>query len=99
MMPPGREDARRMPTTARPAIHPDDPLPPYGLALLDDHLTDMYATSPAESVHALDPAALVRPGLTFWTARDADGTLLGCAALMELGPNDGELKSMRTADA
>src|SRR5690349_12207777 len=59
----------------------------------------MYATSPAESVHALDPTALVAPGITFWTARDADGALLGCAALMLLGTDDAELKSMRTANA
>jgi putative acetyltransferase len=88
-----------MPPPARPVIGPDDPHRPDVLALLDEHLSDMYATSPAESVHALDPAALVGPGLTFWTARDGDGTLLGCAALKELGPTDGELKSMRTADA
>lgn len=88
-----------MATTARLAIDRDDPHRPDVLALLDEHLTDMYATSPPESVHALDPAALVGPGLTFWTARDPDGTLLGCAALKELGPTDGELKSMRTAEA
>src|SRR4051794_14794836 len=99
MMPPRREDALRMPTPAGPAIQPDAPLRADVRALLDEHLADMYATSPAESVHALDPRALVGPGLAFWTARDADGTLLGCAALKELGPTDGELKSMRTADA
>ncbi|MFD2795338.1 GNAT family N-acetyltransferase [Promicromonospora vindobonensis] len=81
--------------------------------LLDEHLTDMYATSPAESVHALDHSALLAPTITFWTARDAD-TLLGCGALSELGPpppdgtmagtgtrqdefRQGEIKSMRTA--
>ncbi len=30
----------------------------------------MYATSPPESVHALDPAALSGPGISFWTARE-----------------------------
>ena len=30
------------------------------LALLEEHLKDMYATSPAESVHALDVDALKR---------------------------------------
>ena len=69
------------------------------LALLGEHLADMYATTPAESVHALDPSALAAPGLTFWTARDAGGVLLGCVALKELSPSDGELKSMRTATA
>ncbi|MFD6141030.1 GNAT family N-acetyltransferase [Promicromonospora sp. NPDC060271] len=70
--------------------------------LLDEHLTDMFATSPAESVHALDHSALLAPTITFWTARDDDGTLLGCGALNRLdtpadtGPH-GEIKSMRTA--
>ncbi|MCP2265378.1 GNAT family N-acetyltransferase [Promicromonospora thailandica] len=69
--------------------------------LLDEHLTDMYATSPAESVHALDHTALLAATVTFWTARDDDGVLLGCGALSELsGAGDvphGEIKSMRTA--
>ncbi|NNH08590.1 GNAT family N-acetyltransferase [Cellulomonas fimi] len=56
----------------------------------------MYATSPPESVHALDPASLTDPAVTFWTARDARGALLGCVAVKELSPADGELKSMRT---
>jgi putative acetyltransferase len=80
-------------------ITPDDPTAPDVLALLGEHLADMYATSPAESVHALDPSALAAPGISFWTARDAVGALLGCAALKELGPADGELKSMRTTTA
>lgn len=73
--------------------------------LLEEHLADMYATSPAESVHALDHSALLAPTLTFWTARDDDGALLGCGALSELaaGPgvpaSHGEIKSMRTATA
>ncbi len=74
-------------------------------ALLDEHLADMYATSPPESVHALDHTALLAPSVTFVTAREADGTLLGCGALSELAattvhaPGEGELKSMRTARA
>jgi putative acetyltransferase len=72
-------------------------------ALLDEHLADMYATSPPESVHALDHTALLAPSVTFLTAREPDGTLLGCGALSELPPPTtagrgvGELKSMRTA--
>ena len=75
----------------------DDPTRDDVLHLLGEHLADMVATSPPESVHALDPSALAAPGITFWTARDDSGVLLGCAALKELGPTDGELKSMRTA--
>ncbi|WP_163543575.1 GNAT family N-acetyltransferase [Occultella kanbiaonis] len=79
-------------------------------ALLAEHLTDMFATSPADSVHALDHEALAADGVAFLSARAPDGTLLGCGALVELeatSPRDeggtraghGELKSMRTAPA
>jgi putative acetyltransferase len=77
-------------------IGTDDPLRDDVLRLLDEHLTDMRATSPPESVHALDPSALTGPGLTFWTLRDGD-LLLGCAALKELDARHAEIKSMRTA--
>jgi len=63
--------------------------------LLDEHLADMFATSPAESVHALDHSALAAPEIVFWTARE-DGVLLGCGALKQLTPTEGEIKSMRT---
>jgi putative acetyltransferase len=68
------------------------------LQLLGEHLADMHATSPPESVHALDPAALAGPGISFWTARE-NTRLLGCAALKHLAPGDAEIKSMRTANA
>lgn len=79
-------------------IDVDDPWRADVLVLLEEHLADMYATSPPESVHALDPGSLAVPGLTFWTLRE-DGALLGCAALKELEPGHGEVKSMRTATA
>jgi putative acetyltransferase len=77
-------------------ISVDDPLRDDVLLLLEEHLADMRATSPPESVHALDPSELVGPGLTFWTLRD-EGALLGCAALKELDAGHAEIKSMRTA--
>lgn len=73
----------------------DDPTRPDVTALLAEHLADMFATSPADSVHALDVAALQAPGVSFWTAR-RDEVLLGCAAMKELDPSHGEVKSMRT---
>jgi len=79
-------------------IGTDDPLRDDVLRLLEEHLADMRATSPPESVHALDPTELTGPGLTFWTLRDGD-LLLGCAALKELEPGHAEIKSMRTAAA
>ena len=68
-------------------------------ALLDEHLRSMHALSPPESVHALDLAKLRQPGISFWTAWDDDGALVGCGALKELDPRHGEIKSMRTPEA
>ena len=65
------------------------------IRLLTDHLTDMFATSPAESVHALDVSGLSVPEVAFWTIADGD-ELVGCVALKELDAEHGELKSMRT---
>ncbi|CCN49302.1 putative Acyl-CoA N-acyltransferase [Vibrio nigripulchritudo MADA3029] len=65
------------------------------VALLNEHLEDMYATSPPESVHALDLDALKKPDITFWSAWD-EGELLGCAALKQLDETHAEIKSMRT---
>ena len=73
---------------SRPAIH----------ALLDEHLQSMFRLSPPESVHALDLDRLRRPGITFWSAWDGP-VLAGCAALKELDPTHGEIKSMRTPQA
>ena len=82
-------------------IDRDDPARADIRELLSEHLADMYATSPAESVHALDHSALSAPSVTFWSARE-DGSLLGCGALKLLVPPagpavTGEIKSMRTA--
>jgi putative acetyltransferase len=71
---------------SRPAIH----------ALLQEHLQDMRALSPPESVHALDLDGLRKPEVTFWTAW-ANGELQGCGALKELDARHAEIKSMRTA--
>lgn len=76
----------------------DDLSRPEVLALLDEHLEDMYATSPPESVHALDVDALRAPDVTFWSIWEG-GAILGCGALKELDPEHGEIKSMRTARA
>lgn len=66
------------------------------MALLEEHLRDMHATSPPESIHALDLDGLRRPEISFWTLWDA-GVLAGCAALKTLDVTWGEIKSMRTA--
>lgn len=76
----------------------DDLSGPDVLALLAEHLRDMRATSPPESVHALDIDGLRDPAVTVWSVRDGD-ELLAIGALAELEPGHGELKSMRTAAA
>jgi putative acetyltransferase len=74
----------------------EDPAVADVRALLEEHLADMYSVSPPESVHALDLERLRVPAVTFWTVRE-NGTLLGCGALYEQSPGEGEIKSMRTA--
>ena len=84
--------------TAGIRIERDDPGRADVQRLLAGHLADMFATSPAESDHALAPSALSAPGNTFWTARDG-AEILGCGALKKIGPGEGEIKSMRTPNA
>ena len=67
-------------------------------ALLNEHLQNMHALSPPESVHALDLDKLRQPEITFWTAWEGP-QLLGCSALKELDGAHGEVKSMRTPQA
>jgi putative acetyltransferase len=76
----------------------DDLCGPEIAKLLTEHLAAMVRNSPPQCVHALDLAALRAPDITFWTAW-SNSTLLGCAALKELDPTHGEIKSMRTAEA
>jgi putative acetyltransferase len=77
-------------------IEIDDLTHPKVAALLQTHLDDMYATSPAESVHALDLEKLRKPDIVFWTAWQQH-ELLGCGALKTLSIQHAEIKSMRTA--
>ena len=79
-------------------IEPDDPSRPDVLALLEEHLKNMYELSPPESVHALDVSKLQGPDITFWTVREGS-LLLGCGALKEIDSTHGEVKSMRTPTA
>jgi putative acetyltransferase len=79
-------------------IKVDDLSGPEIRALLQEHLEHMHAMSPPESVHALDIDGLRRADITFWTAWDGTA-LLGCGALRELDPAQGEIKSMRTSRA
>ncbi|MBZ9611855.1 GNAT family N-acetyltransferase [Rheinheimera maricola] len=68
------------------------------ISLLQEHLADMYATSPPESVHALDITALKASNIRFFSAW-LDGELAGCVAIKALDSGLAELKSMRTTKA
>ena len=76
-------------------IEVDDLSRPQVLALLEEHLRNMYEITPPEFVFAFDANKLKAADVTFWTAWDGD-SLLGCAALKELSATEGEIKSMRT---
>lgn len=78
-------------------IRIDDLTSPEIAELLNEHLHDMYATSPPESVHALDLGKLRKPEITFWSVWD-NNVLVGCGAIKELDPTHAEIKSMRSAN-
>ncbi|HTV77091.1 MAG TPA: GNAT family N-acetyltransferase [Steroidobacteraceae bacterium] len=78
-------------------IEVDDLTRPQIHALLNEHLQNMYAITPRESVHALDLARLRAPEITFWSVWDGP-ELAGCGALKELDARHGEVKSMRTPE-
>jgi len=64
--------------------------------LLEEHMSDMLATSPPGSIHALDHVALKSPEFTFFSGWEGP-QLLGCVALKRLNSKHVELKSMRTS--
>lgn len=66
--------------------------------LIAEHLGDMFATTPPESVHALGLEGLEEEGVSVWSAWDA-GTLLGVVALSAIDERHAEIKSMRTTRA
>lgn len=88
-------------------VRPGDLTDPRVRALLEDHIADMYATSPPASVFTLGLDELADSGIhlvTVWEpgASSADDVVLDCGALRrfaEKGRSAGELKSMRTAEA
>src|SRR5205823_2620624 len=79
-------------------IRADDLRGPDVIGLLQAHLEYCRASSPPESVHALDLDGLRARNVTFWSIWDRH-QLLGCGALKELDPRHGEVKSMHTRAA
>ena len=84
-----------MSTGAAPDIRIDDLLHPGTQDLLRLHLQAMQHHSPPGHVHALDLSGLRAATITVWTAW-RDNRPVGMAALKQLDPTSGELKSMRT---
>ncbi|CAN5121859.1 GNAT family N-acetyltransferase [soil metagenome] len=79
-------------------ILPGDLDDPRIIALLATHVAGARAGMPRESAHALDVSGLKASDLVLWAAWDGD-TLAGVGALRAMGPAEGEIKSMHTAQA
>jgi putative acetyltransferase len=79
-------------------IKVDDLTRPQVAALVDLHLREAHANSPACQVFALDSSGLRHADVTLWTAWDGE-ELLGMGALKPVDPGHGEIKSMRIAPA
>lgn len=80
-------------------IRLDDLSDPRVVAFLHEHLADMHAVSPPESVHALDVDRLRQPDIRFftqWLGEGEGALLVGTGAIKRLDATHGELKSMRT---
>ncbi|QDZ07781.1 GNAT family N-acetyltransferase [Sphingomonas panacisoli] len=77
-------------------IERDDLSRPEVEMLVEYHLREMHAHSPACHVFALDSSGLRHADVTVWTVWD-DAALLGMGAMKHLDDQHGELKSMRTA--
>jgi putative acetyltransferase len=67
--------------------------------LLALHHAEMTAGSPPDACHVLAVDGLRDQAVRTFAVRDGDGTLLGVGALKALEPENGEVKSMRTAPA
>lgn len=76
-------------------IRPDDLSSEATRTLLRLHLSGMHASSPPGHVFALDLSGLQAPDVTVWSAWLGD-EICGIGALKQLGPLQGEVKSMRT---
>lgn len=69
---------------------------PQVVALITLHQAEARAATPQDNAHAMGAEALRHPDISVWTMWDG-AALLGIAALRQLSPDHGEIKSMRTA--
>jgi putative acetyltransferase len=74
-------------------IRRDRSVSPQVLPLLRRHLDLMHASSPPESVHALDPAELDTADVAFFTLREGEA-VLGMGAVKRIDAGHAEIKSM-----
>ena len=68
------------------------------IALLEEHIDDMYRASPPESVHTLDLDSLRGDDVSFWVIWQNNNPI-GCVALQEHAGTWAEIKSMRSANS
>lgn len=80
-----------------PLIHEISPTDPSILPLIERHLTLMYASSPACSIHAMDAASLDGAGVRFFAISEG-GEPVAMGALKRLSGDHGELKSMHVRE-
>jgi putative acetyltransferase len=74
-------------------INTESPNQPEVVAMLERLDAYHAALYPAESNHLMDIASLMRDDVLFLVARDIDGTVAGCGALVNRG-GYGEVKRM-----
>ncbi|GLQ52544.1 GNAT family N-acetyltransferase [Dyella flava] len=77
-------------------IIPGDLHDPRVIELLNIHATSARAQTARGSAHALDISGLQTPDISFWAAWQEE-QLLAVGALRQLSAEDGEVKSMHTA--
>ena len=68
------------------------------IALLEEHIDDMYRASPPESVHTLDLDSLRGGDVSFWVIWQNNNPI-GCVALQEHAGTWAEIKSMGSANS
>jgi putative acetyltransferase len=74
-----------------PLILEAPPTDPAVLPLIERHLTLMYASSPACSVHAMDAASLAGAGARFFVVFDS-GEAVAMGSVKRLSETHGEVK-------
>lgn len=70
---------------------------PQVVALLLYHFNKCLEVTPVGSAHVFDISKLKQPNIQFWSAWNGE-TLMGVGALKQMNANDGEVKSMHTAE-